>query len=289
MVYNEKVMDIFQNPKNVGKLKGANAIGQVGNVACGDIMKIYLKINENDIIEDASFETFGCAAAIVSSSIATEIIKGWTVEQALNFDNNMIIKEVGELPVHKIHCSVLAKEAIEDAIIKYRKKQAKESKKEAKKTTEIVKENIEIKEKHAKKSKEVKEIVKPSKISSKEEKVEEYQPIKAKGLIAKEEKTSSISGDFKSALSALRNVKSIKADEKHVVEEAPKKQTKSKKEEKAKNVSKSEVIKEEVFEFDNKSLKNINKDLKKEEKQKKTNVKKLDKNFLSLTKRINKL
>lgn len=128
MMYNEKVMEIFKNPKNVGKLKGANAIGQVGNVACGDIMKIYLKINENEVIEDASFETFGCAAAIVSSSIATELIKGWTVEQALNFDNDLIIKEVGELPVHKIHCSVLAKEAIEDAITKYRKKQVRDAK-----------------------------------------------------------------------------------------------------------------------------------------------------------------
>lgn len=141
MIYNEKVMEIFKNPKNVGKLKGANAIGQVGNVACGDIMKIYLKINENDIIEDASFETFGCAAAIVSSSIATEIIKGWTVEQALNFDNDLIIKEVGELPVHKIHCSILAKEAIEDAITKYRKKQAREAKnpkkESAKKTSKV--------------------------------------------------------------------------------------------------------------------------------------------------------
>ena len=270
MVYNEKVMEIFQNPKNVGKLKGANAIGQVGNVACGDIMKIYLKINENDIIEDAGFETFGCAAAIVSSSIATEIIKGWTVEQALNFDNDMIIKEVGELPVHKIHCSVLAKEAIEDAILKYRKKQAKAEKKLSSpaKTTE--------------KAKAEKEVLAPIKEKKPTKKVEEYKPVKAKAVIA-ETKPSTI--DLKSALSALKNAKSEKV-EKPVVVEEPKKESAK---EKPKKAAKKEVIKEEVFEFDNKSLKSIDKDLKKQAKEKKTNLKKLDKNFLSLTKRINKL
>ena len=128
-MYNEKVMDIFKNPKNMGDLKGANAVGQVGNMACGDIMKIFLKINENEVIEDATFKTFGCVAAIVSSSVACELIKGKTIEDALNFDNNEVIKEVGELPVHKIHCSVLAKEAIEDAIKNYRKSQEKAKKK----------------------------------------------------------------------------------------------------------------------------------------------------------------
>lgn len=134
MMYNEKVMEVFKNPKNMGDLKGANAIGQVGNMACGDIMKIYLKINDKGIIEDASFKTFGCVAAIASSSTACELIKGRTIEEALNFDNNEVINELGELPVHKIHCSVLAKEAIEDAINNYRKAQAKAQKKEAKKT-----------------------------------------------------------------------------------------------------------------------------------------------------------
>lgn len=132
-MYNDKVMEIFQNPKNVGKLSGANAVGKVGNIQCGDIMKIYLKINEEETIEDASFETFGCAAAIVSSSVATELIKGMKVEDALKLKNEDIIREVGELPVHKIHCSVLATEAIEDAVKNYRKKLAKlakESKKD---------------------------------------------------------------------------------------------------------------------------------------------------------------
>lgn len=280
MVYNEKVMEIFQNPKNVGKLKGANAIGQVGNVACGDIMKIYLKINENDIIEDAGFETFGCAAAIVSSSIATEIIKGWTVEQALNFDNDMIIKEVGELPVHKIHCSVLAKEAIEDAILKYRKKQAKADKKAVSKKEEkkvVKEEKVEVK-----KAKSL-----PVKEKKTTKKAEEYTPIEAKNVIA-ENKTPAI--DLKTALNALKTAKSEKTEKVVVEEPKVKKQAlKEKSQKEAKKEVKKEVIKEEIFEFDNKSLKGIDKDLKKQAKEKKTNVKKLDKNFLSLTKRINKL
>ncbi len=121
-MYNEKVVEIFTNPKNVGELKDANAIGQVGNPACGDIMKLYLKINDKGIIEDAKFQTFGCAAAIVSSSVATEMIKGKTVEEALKLENQEILDYLGGLPAHKIHCSVLAKEAIEDAIDNYNKK-----------------------------------------------------------------------------------------------------------------------------------------------------------------------
>lgn len=128
-MYNEKVMEIFKNPANMGDLKGANAIGQVGNMACGDIMKIFLKINDKGIIEDAKFKTFGCVAAIVSSSIACGLVKGMTIEEALNFDNNKVIEEVGELPTHKIHCSILAKEAIEDAINNYRKNLEKAKKK----------------------------------------------------------------------------------------------------------------------------------------------------------------
>ena len=128
-MYNEKVMEIFKNPKNMGDLKGANAVGEVGNMACGDIMKIFLKINENGIIEDARFKTFGCVAAIVSSSVACELVKGRTIEEALNFDNNEVIQEVGDLPVHKFHCSILAKEAIEDAIKNYKKSQERAKKK----------------------------------------------------------------------------------------------------------------------------------------------------------------
>ncbi|MBE5735107.1 MAG: iron-sulfur cluster assembly scaffold protein [Clostridiales bacterium] len=127
-MYNEKVMDLFKNPKNVGELPGANAVGKVGNEACGDIMQIFLKINDNEIIEDASFKTFGCAAAIVSSSVACDIIKGKSIEEALKLENQEIIDYLGGLPTHKIHCSVLAKEAIEDAISNYRKKQAKAKK-----------------------------------------------------------------------------------------------------------------------------------------------------------------
>ncbi len=137
-MYNEKVMELFKHPLNMGELRGANAIGQVGNVACGDIMKIYLKINDKGIIEDAKFKTFGCVAAIASSSMATELIKGKTIDEALHFDNNEVIKALGELPVHKIHCSVLAKEAIEDAINKYLKKQER-AKKKAEKQKELAK------------------------------------------------------------------------------------------------------------------------------------------------------
>ena len=128
-MYNDKVMNLFKEPKNVGVLPGANAIGKVGNVACGDIMQIFLKINEQEVIEDASFQTFGCAAAIVSSSVACDIIKGKTIEEALKIENEQIIEILGGLPDHKIHCSVLAKEAIQDAIENYKKKQAKSTKK----------------------------------------------------------------------------------------------------------------------------------------------------------------
>lgn len=125
-MYNEKVMEIFANPKNVGAIENANAIGTVGNPSCGDIMKLYLLIKDNKI-QDAKFETFGCAAAIVSSSVATEMIKGKTVEEALNLNNQEIIDYLGGLPAQKIHCSVLAKEAIEEAIKYYNEHEKKEN------------------------------------------------------------------------------------------------------------------------------------------------------------------
>ena len=124
-MYNDKVLDLFKNPKNVGAMPDANAIGKVGNTACGDIMQIFLKINKKGIIEDASFQTFGCAAAIVSSSVACDLIKGITIEEALKIENQEIIDILGGLPQHKIHCSVLAKEAIEDAINNYNKSKNK--------------------------------------------------------------------------------------------------------------------------------------------------------------------
>lgn len=123
-MYNEKVMEIFKNPKNVGSLRGANAKGKVGNAACGDIMEIYLLIEDN-IIKDAKFKTFGCAAAIVSTSVATELIKGKTIDEALQIKNQQILDILGGLPTVKIHCSVLAEEAIAAAIEDYRKRQEK--------------------------------------------------------------------------------------------------------------------------------------------------------------------
>lgn len=121
-MYNEKVMEVFKNPKNVGEIENPDGIGTVGNATCGDIMQITLKI-ENDIIVDAKFKTFGCAAAIVTSSTATEMVKGMTVDEALKVTNKIVIEKLGGLPAQKIHCSVLAEEAIKKAIEDYRSKQ----------------------------------------------------------------------------------------------------------------------------------------------------------------------
>ena len=120
MIYTEKVMDHFRNPRNVGELKDANAIGEVGNPKCGDIMRVYLKI-ENNIIEDVSFMTFGCGSAVASSSMATELIKGKTLEEAWNITNKAVAEALDGLPPVKMHCSVLAEEAIHKAINEYRK------------------------------------------------------------------------------------------------------------------------------------------------------------------------
>ena len=123
-MYNEKVMEAFKNPKNVGEIENASGVGTVGNASCGDIMQISLKI-ENDIIVDAKFKTFGCAAAIATSSTATDMIIGMTVEQALQVTNKKVVECLGGLPSQKIHCSVLAEEAIKKAIEDYlSKKQA---------------------------------------------------------------------------------------------------------------------------------------------------------------------
>ena len=120
-MYNEKVMQAFQNPKNVGEIENASGIGTVGNASCGDIMQISLKI-ENDIIVDAKFKTFGCAAAIATSSTATDMIIGMTIEEALQVTNRKVIEVLGGLPSQKIHCSVLAEEAIKKAIEDYKEK-----------------------------------------------------------------------------------------------------------------------------------------------------------------------
>ena len=117
-LYSEKVMDHFRNPRNVGLIENADGIGEVGNAKCGDIMKIYLKI-ENDTIVDVKFETFGCGSAIASSSMATELIKGKPVSEALSLTNKAVVEALDGLPAHKLHCSVLAEEAIKAALKDY--------------------------------------------------------------------------------------------------------------------------------------------------------------------------
>lgn len=120
-MYNEKVINEFRNPQNMGVMDDANAVGTVGNATCGDIMKIYMKIEDN-IIKDVSFQTFGCTAAIATSSIATSMIKGKTVDEALKLTNAEVVEKLGGLPPQKLHCSVLAEEAIKAAVNDYLQK-----------------------------------------------------------------------------------------------------------------------------------------------------------------------
>lgn len=117
-LYTDTVMDHFMHPRNVGEIKNPSGVGEVGNAKCGDIMKMYLDI-ENDVIKDVKFETFGCGSAIASSSMATEMIKGKTVEEALAITNKDVVDALGGLPAHKLHCSVLAEEAIKSAVKDY--------------------------------------------------------------------------------------------------------------------------------------------------------------------------
>ena len=117
-LYSEKVMDHFMNPRNVGHIENADGIGEIGNAKCGDIVKIYLKI-ENEIIVDAKFETFGCGSAIASSSMATEMIIGKSIHEALELSNKAVVEALDGLPAHKVHCSVLAEEAIKNALKDY--------------------------------------------------------------------------------------------------------------------------------------------------------------------------
>jgi nitrogen fixation NifU-like protein len=120
-MYNDKVVEIFSNPKHVGEIEGANATGKTVSASCGDTTQIYLKINQNGVIEDASFKTFGCAAAIASASVAVGMIIGKTTQEALKTTNQQVVEELGGLPEHKVHCSVLAEEAIAAAIENYLK------------------------------------------------------------------------------------------------------------------------------------------------------------------------
>ena len=121
MLYSEKVMDHFMNPRNVGTIDDADGVGEVGNAKCGDIMKIFIKV-DNDIISDVKFQTFGCGSAIASSSMATELIKGKPLSQALELTNKAVAESLDGLLAHKLHCSVLAEEAIKAAIEDYQKK-----------------------------------------------------------------------------------------------------------------------------------------------------------------------
>ena len=118
MLYSEKVMDHFQHPRNLGKMEDADGVGEVGNAKCGDIMKMYIKV-ENDIITDVSFNTFGCGSAIASSSMATEMIKGKPISEALELTNKAVAEALDGLPAHKMHCSVLAEEAVRAAVKDY--------------------------------------------------------------------------------------------------------------------------------------------------------------------------
>jgi nitrogen fixation NifU-like protein len=124
-MYNEKVMDHFTNPRNVGEIENASGIGEVGNVTCGDIMKIYILVDDNEVITDIKFKTFGCGSAIASSSIATVMIKGRTIKDALKLTNKDVLTELGGLPAVKIHCSVLAEQALKSAVLDYANKTGK--------------------------------------------------------------------------------------------------------------------------------------------------------------------
>jgi nitrogen fixation NifU-like protein len=118
-MYTEKVMDHFTNPRNVGEISDADGIGEVGNAKCGDIMRIYLKVNDDEVIEDVKFKTFGCGAAIATSSMVTEMVKGKTLREALDISNKAVAEALGGLPPAKMHCSNLAADALHEAIKDY--------------------------------------------------------------------------------------------------------------------------------------------------------------------------
>ena len=140
MDYSDKVVEHYTNPRNVGKIDNASGVGEVGNPVCGDIMKMFITV-ENNIITDVKFKTFGCGAAIATSSISTELIKGKTIEEALALKNSDVVKSLDGLPAVKLHCSVLAEEAIHEAIADYYRK-------EGKLTEEEIREKCNLKDHH---------------------------------------------------------------------------------------------------------------------------------------------
>lgn len=126
-MYTEKVMDHFTHPRNMGEVKDANGVGTVGNAKCGDIMQMFIKVNDDGIIEDVGFKTFGCGAAIATSSMATELIKGKSVDDALKLTNSAVVEALEGLPPVKLHCSVLAEEAVKAAVDNYKENMKKEA------------------------------------------------------------------------------------------------------------------------------------------------------------------
>lgn len=123
-MYTEKVLDHFSNPRNLGEIEGANGMGMVGNAKCGDIMQMFIRVNDEGVIEDVGFKTFGCGAAIATSSMATEMIRGKKIEEALQLSNSAVVEALEGLPPQKIHCSVLAEEAVKAAVEDYEKRKA---------------------------------------------------------------------------------------------------------------------------------------------------------------------
>ena len=142
-MYSEKVMDHFQHPRNVGEIENASGMGTVGNAKCGDIMRIYLDIDDNQIIQDVKFKTFGCGAAVATSSMATEMVKGKTIQEAMEVTNKAVMEALDGLPPVKVHCSLLAEEAIHAALWDYAQKNGIEIKGHVKPKTDIGEEAVE--------------------------------------------------------------------------------------------------------------------------------------------------
>ncbi len=150
-IYSKKVIEHFQNPHNYGRMKKPDGVGRVGNLICGDVMNLYIKVAKNEVIKDISFETFGCAAAISTSSVITDLVKGKAIKEALKINNKKVIESLGSLPPIKIHCSLLAADALSEAIYDYLSKNKKEIPKEfEKRHRRIEKERKEIEKRYKK-------------------------------------------------------------------------------------------------------------------------------------------